>query len=58
MKITNDFKEQIRQTQRQDTNFQHTLNLVQSGKLTDFTQDKESIWQYWDRVCIPKRKDL
>ena len=46
IKITNDFKDQVRQAQQQDINFQHTVHLVKSGKLTGFAPDKEGVWRY------------
>ena len=44
IKITSDFKEQIQHAQQQDASFQRTITLVQSGKLTRFTQDRKGIW--------------
>ena len=32
--------------------FQHTISLVQSGKLIGFSQDKEGIWQYRERIFV------
>ena len=34
------------------------VSRVQSTKLTNFTQDKEGIWRYQDRVCVPEGDDL
>ena len=34
------------------------VQLVQSGKLTGFTPDKEGVWRFQKRVCVPKESDL
>ena len=44
IKVTSGYKEQIQRAQQQDASFQRTITLVQSGKLTGFTQDREGIW--------------
>ena len=28
------------------------VNLVQLGKLTGFTQNKEGVWRYRERICV------
>ena len=58
IKITIDFRGQIRQAQQRDVNFQHTVHLVKSGKLTGFALNKEGIWRYQGRICVPEETDL
>ena len=58
IRITSSFKEQIQHAQQQDAGFQHTITLVQSRKLTRFTQDKEGTWQHQRRICVPKGDGL
>ena len=58
IKIINDFKEQIQHAQQQDASFQHTITLVQLGKLTKFTQDREGIWRHQVRICVHEGDSL
>ena len=51
IKITSDFKDQIRQAQQRNVNFQHTVHLVKSRKLTGFALDKEGVWWFQGRMC-------
>ena len=58
IKITNDFKDQIQQAQQRDVNFQYTVHLVKSRKLTGFASNKESVWRYQGRICVPEEDNL
>ena len=58
IKITSDFKEQIQHAQQQDASFQRTITLVQSGKLTRFTQDRKGIWWHQGRIYVPEADSL
>ena len=58
IKVTSDFKEQIKQAQQHDWEFQKTIALVQSRRLIGFTQDNGRLWRYQGRLCMPARDDL
>ena len=53
IKIMSDFKGKIVQAQQHNLEFQKTIALVQSRKLTGFSQDNGGLWKYQGRPCVP-----
>ena len=58
IRVTSDFRDQIRQAQQRNDEFRRKIQQVQSGRLTGFTQDAGGIWRYQGRICVPEEDNL
>ncbi|MED6125193.1 hypothetical protein PIB30_066411 [Stylosanthes scabra] len=53
LQITSNFKTAIQKAQQEDEELQKMLKSLGQGKQGEIKKDREGIWRYKERICVP-----